>query len=102
MREYLVDYDVEAEADVARIGEWVASMHTREFAIKYINRLFDEIESLSFLADTLPRSPYGIPLLYHPNAKTMTVGNRKLTVIFHTDGDYVVVDKILPSALMKY
>lgn len=102
MREYLVDYDVEAEADVDHIREWVTSVQSREFAIKYVNRIFDEIETLSYLADSLPESSYGIPRLYHPNAKTMTVGNHKLTVIFHTDGDYVIVDKILPSAMMKY
>lgn len=32
----------------------------------------------------------------------MTIGKRKLTVIFHVDGDFVIVDKILPSALITY
>ena len=102
MKEYLLKYSDETVADLVHLSTFAAGMHTPGFAIKFLERLRREIESLSYLADTLPRSPYGIPLLYHPNAKTMTVGNRKLTVIFHTDGDYVIVDKILPSALMKY
>lgn len=43
-----------------------------------------------------------MPLRYHKDAKTMTIGKRKLTVIFHVDGDFVIVDKILPSALITY
>ena len=50
----------------------------------------------------LPLSKYELPKRYHPNAKTFVIGNKKLTVIFHIDGDYVIVDKILPSAMVTY
>lgn len=32
----------------------------------------------------------------------MTIGNRKLTVIFHIEEEYVIVDKILPSCMITY
>ena len=102
MKEYPLKYSDKAVADLVHLATFATRQHTLEFAIKYLARLRREIETLSYLADSLPESSYGIPRLYHPNAKTMTVGNHKLTVIFHTDGAYVIVDKILPSAMMKY
>ena len=75
---------------------------TESFARRYINSILDEIEKLSYLAGVLPPSRNMMPLHYHPEAKTMPVCKRKLTVIFHIDGDYVIVDKVLPSAMVMY
>ena len=50
----------------------------------------------------LPESKYELPKRIHLEAKTYVIGNKKLTVIFHIEGDYVVVDKILPSALITH
>ena len=33
----------------------------------------------------------------HPKAETLTIINRKWTVVFHIDGDFVIVDRIFPS-----
>ena len=102
MREYKVDYAIEAEQDITEIAQWVAKKASRISARKYIDRIFDEIGDLSFLAGSLPGSKYRLPLMYHPEAKILTVCHRKLTVIFHIDGEYVIVDKILPSSLITY
>lgn len=36
------------------------------------------------------------------DAKTMSIGKRKLTAIFHIENEYIVVDKIIPTALLTY
>jgi len=102
MRKYRVEYDIEAEADIAALVAWVSGKTSIDYSRRYINRVFDEIDVLSYLAPMLPESKYELPKRYHPEAKTYVVGNKKLTVIFHIDEDYVIVDKILPSALITY
>ena len=102
MKKYIVEYDIEAETDIGNLNKWVAEKSSYEFARRFINRIFDEIDNLSYLAGVLPPSRYMMPLHYHPEAKTIPVGKRKLTVIFHIDGDYVIVDKVLPSAMVTY
>ena len=102
MRQYRVEYDIEAEADIAALVAWVSEKTSIDYSRKYINRVFDEIDVLSYLAPMLPESKYELSKRYHPEAKTYVVGNKKLTVIFHIDEDYVIVDKILPSALITY
>ena len=102
MKKYRVEYDIEAESDIEALVTWVAEKTSIEYSQRYINRIFDEIDVLSYLAPMLPTSKYELPKLYHTEAKTLVVGNKKLTVIFHIDGDYVIIDKILPSALITY
>lgn len=102
MLEFLVDYDVEAEADILRLRNWLVADRRYEYAMEYLQMLKSEVADLSFLAASLQESKYRMPKLYHPKAKTLAVCHRKLTVIFHIDGDYVIVDKILPSSLITY
>ena len=102
MKEYLIDYDVEAEADIMRLRDWLVANRRYEYAMEYLQKLKSEVADLSFLAASLGQSKYQLPKLYHPEAKTLTVCHRKLTVIFHIDDEYVIVDKILPSSLITY
>lgn len=102
MKEYRLKYSYLAVGDLKGLVDFATKMHTRDFAINYVARLRAEIESLSFLAGVLPESKYRLPKLYHPQAKTLAIGKRKLTVIFHIEGDYVMVDKILPSCMITY
>ena len=80
----------------------MAGNTTLDFALRYVKGIRQEIARLSYLAPMLPPSKYGITRLYHPNAKTTTIAKCKLTVIFHINGEYVIVDKILPSSLITY
>ena len=102
MKKYKVVYRVGAEAYFDKLGDYVSDLTSSSFALQYLQRLREEVETLSYLAPMLPLSKYELPKRYHPNAKTFVIGNKKLTVIFHIDGDYVIVDKILPSALVTY
>ena len=102
MKKYKVIYRVGVEAYFDKLGDYVSEMTSSYFALQYLQRLREEVERLSYLAPMLPSSKYELPKLYHPEAKTHVIGNKKMTVIFHIDGDYVIVDKILPSVMITY
>lgn len=102
MKEYKLIYRVGVRPYMDELGQYIADQTTMDFADRYLQKLRKEVEQLTLLAGMLPRSKYLMPLHYHKDAKAMTIGNRKLTVIFHIDGDYVIVDKILPSSLITY
>ena len=102
MKEYKLKYSDEIVADFDKLSNFATEQHTPDFAKRYIAELRKEIEDLSILAGVFHESEYRIPKFYHPNAKTMSIGKRKLTVIFHIEGEYVIVDKILPSCMITY
>ena len=86
---------------IASIQDYIASINTYDAAVKYSNGLFDEINTLSYLADALPETDWASSKEYHPNAKRMVTHNRKWNIIFHIDGDFVVIDSIVASSSMK-
>ena len=47
-------------------------------------------------------SPYAMAKLIHPHAKTMNIINHRWTVVFHIDGEYVVVDRIIRSSRIAF
>ena len=102
MKEYKLKYSDDILADIDRLFVFATSLHTVDFARKYTARIRKEIEDLSILAGIFHESSFRTAKVYHPHAKTMAVGKRKLTVIFHIDGEYVIVDKILPSCMITY
>ena len=40
--------------------------------------------------------------LIHPHAKTMNIINHRWTVVFHINGEYVVVDRIIRSSRIAF
>ena len=102
MKTFRLKYSTHAVADLDHMAAFAIGVNTPDFARRYVAKLRNEVESLSYLADMLPKSKYRLPLLYHPEAKTIPIGNNRLTVIFHIDGETVFVDKILPSAMMTH
>ena len=86
---------------IASIQDYIASINTYASAVKYSNALFDEISTLSYLADVLPETDWASAKEYHPEAKRMVTHNRKWNIIFHIDGDFVIIDIILASSSMK-
>lgn len=85
---------------ISEIQNFIASLNTYEAAENYSNRLFKEIESIRYLADAMQFSRWKVAKQYHPKAKRLITKNLKWNIIFHTDGDYVVIDSILPSSTM--
>lgn len=102
MKQYKIVYRDNVGAYLKELALIVSQQTSLDFAGRYIQRLRSEVENLSFIAPMLPKSKYLMPLRFHKNATTMTIGHRKLTVIFHIEGEYVIIDKILPSCMITY
>ena len=88
--------------DIGAIADYIISVSRPEHAERYTQNLLDELSDLSYLATMRPECPWKLPKRYHSEAKTLPLCRRKLTAIFHIEGDYVIVDKILPSSLITY
>ena len=88
---------------IGKIQDFIASKYTYEAAEKYSEQLFDDIESLSdpLLVSSMQPSRWKSARRYHPAAKRLISKNRKWNIVFHTDGNFVVIDAIIPSSLIK-
>ena len=100
MRKRNVIIKQEAEIDLHQIRLFVSGCYRKESGIKFVKRMFLEIKPLSENADIFPPSPYQTARKIHPEAKTLSIMNHHWTVVFHIEGDYVVVDRILPSTTL--
>ena len=80
MRKYTVIVTDDVEDYFIELMRFVASKYTMDSAIRYAKRIRMEIEELSYLAPMLPRCKYDLLKLYHPEAKTLVVGNKKPVV----------------------
>ena len=100
MKVYAVKILDTAFADIDKIAEFVVSVSTPEHAVKYVHELQAEIMSLRYLAGIIPESRYQTVRQYHPCAKQLRTRKRKLNIIFHTEGNLAIVDKILPSKMV--
>ncbi|MBP3762987.1 MAG: type II toxin-antitoxin system RelE/ParE family toxin [Bacteroidales bacterium] len=102
MNEYTLRYHPDTEHDFGAMVDFICRHSTREHALRYVERLKAEVAELAWLADALRPSDYTIPRLFHPQAKVLHTRNRKWSVVFHVEGRYVIVDRIIPSAMIAY
>ena len=86
--------------DLGEIRKFITDNNTHDSANRYIDQLEAEINALVYLADCFPISRWMTVRRYHPEAKSLITRNKKWNVIFHTEGDLVVVDKIIPSKMV--
>lgn len=82
---------------VEAVVDFIKGIYTEESAQKYRKSMLYEIESLSYCASVFPLSRFQVARNIHPEAKTLSIMKRRWTVVFHIDGDYVIIDRILPS-----
>lgn len=54
------------------------------------------------MATMLPESRYYYPKRFHPEAKMMTLHKKPLCAIFHIEGEFVVVDRIVHPSMILY
>lgn len=85
---------------LGEIADYIVALNNRDHALRYVHELVAEIYNLSYLADTLPSSDSPFVLKYHDKAKRYNVKHSIWCVIFHIDGDFVIIDRILPSKLI--
>lgn len=98
MKEYKVKILDSVFVDIDSIANFILSVSTPEHALSYTRQLGAEIMTLSYPADVIPESRWLSVKKYHPHAKQMRTRNRCLTIIFHIEGDTVIVDKIIASS----
>ena len=100
MKEYKVRILDTVFADIDDIADFIVSVSTLEHAAKYARELGAEIMTLRYLADFIPESRYRSVRHYHPHAKQLRTRNKQLNIIFHIEGDTVIVDKNLASKMI--
>ena len=101
MRTYKVRVSLEARADMAELRKFLKDMMTEEGAIRYANNMRIEVKTLSVYADCYGRSTSATLRSIHPDARRMVSHNRKWVYVYHIDGPYAIVDRILPAQLNK-
>ena len=100
MRSYKILVSKEALSDLDGIAQFVSSLYRPESGHKYVNKILGRLASLSFTADIYQTSRFAIAKEIHPMAKTMSIINHRWTVVFHTNEDYLIIDRIIPSKMM--
>ncbi len=101
MKHYVVSVSEKVFDEIDSISDFIISVSTPEHAIRYKNQLIAEIKTLSYLADAIAFSDWKTAKECHPQAKRLITQNKKWNVVFHIDGDYVIIDKLIPSKLVK-
>ena len=100
MKEYTVKILDSVFDDIEDIADYIVKVSNSQHAVKYVRELQAEIMSLRFLAGIIPQSRYRTIRQYHPNAKKLRTRNKQLVIIFHIEGDFAIVDKILASKMI--
>lgn len=101
MNHYKVDISQEVFAEIEDIADFIIKISTPEHAIRYKNQLIGEIATLSYMADVINFSQWKVAKRCHPKAKRLITKNKKWNIIFHIAGDDVIVDKMIPSKMVK-
>ena len=94
MRSYTVIVSNEAAGDLDGIAEYIASVFKSASGHNFVNRILGQIQALSYSAGTYRESPFAMVKFIHPHASW--------TVVFHIDGEYVVVDRIIHSSRIAF
>lgn len=100
MKNYTVEYSKRVFDRVNDLLVFISSIYTPEAGFRYIDSLYDEINTLSYRADTIPELIWDTLYFYHINEKRLLVKHGKIAVFFHVKNDKVIVDDIVPSKLL--
>jgi hypothetical protein len=100
MRTYQVIISYAVLTELEAMAQYIASIYRPESGHKYANRILGQLAALSYSADAYQDSRFTLAKAIHPKAKTITIVNHKWTVVFHIDGDFVIVDRIIPAKSM--
>ena len=100
MRERRVIIPLSVRRYMDEIADHIIELSRPEHAVRYVHEMVAEINELSYMADMLPESHSTYIKKHHPDAKRYNIKHGTWCVIFHVEGEYVIVDKILPSSLI--
>lgn len=101
MRIYEVRISHDALQDMARLRTFLLEMMSEEGAVRYANNMRAEIKMLSVFANLYRKTTSKTFLQIHPEARHMISHNKRWDYVFHVEGDYVIVDRIIPAKMNK-
>lgn len=99
MRVYNVRISDDALADMVELRKFLDAMLSEEGAIRYANNMRAEIKMLAICADCYGRSTSKTLRQIHPEARRMVSHNRKWIYVYHIEGAFVIVDRIIPAKM---
>ena len=101
MENYKVVVSRLALDDLEMISDFIVKLNTTEASRIFVSNLYDDIQSLSYLAAMIPLSTSNTLKKIHPNAKRLLSKNKKWNIVFYINEGYVVVDRIILSKTVK-
>lgn len=101
MKEYKVEIDSSAREDIEELAEFLSTKLSLEGARRYLDSMIQEVLSLSVYADVYFKSRSKTIKIIHPQARRMVSHNKRWNYIFHIEDDVVVVDRIMPSKMIR-
>ena len=100
MTTFKVEIDESAINDLSNLLNFLKTVMSREGALRYIDVMVEEVQSLSLFAGLYQQSRSMVIRKIHPTARRMLSHNRKWNYVFHIEDDIVVIDHILPSKMI--
>ena len=101
MREYEVIFSHAARIDYVAISKYLPTVLSEIGAVRYANAMRAEMASIGIFADLFQRSTSKQILSIHPQARRMVSHNKRWVYIFHIEGDFAIVDRILSAKNIK-
>ena len=101
MKTYKVIISKSANLDIDNLVDFLFTKLSREYSYHYIDIMIQETNSLSLFADCFSLSRSKVIKAIHPEARRMVSHNHKWNYIFHTEGNVVIIDRIVPSKMIK-
>lgn len=98
MKERRVIIPLSVRLYMDEIADYIIGVSRPEHAVRYVHEMVAEMNELSYLADMLPESYSTYIKKHHPNAKRYNIKDGTWCVIFHVEGDFVMVDRIVLSS----
>ena len=100
MRTYHVVINKSAVTDLDNLLDFLKTIISHKGALRYIEMVISEVQSLSIFAGLYQPSRSITLRRIHPQARRMLSHNRRWNYVFHIVGEFVVVDRILPSKMI--
>ena len=102
MTEKKVILSDEAQEDIDDVSDFIIAVSRPSHAVRYAHEMLSELNTLSYMAVALADSMYVYPKRFHPEAKMMKLHNKPLCAIFHIEGEFVIVDRIIHSSMVTF
>jgi len=101
MKTYQIQIKKGVKKNIELIKDFIVNKTNIEHAILYTEELYAEIESLTYLADYIKISEWKTGKRFSKKEKVLVTKNKKWSIFFHIWRNFVVVDLILPSKMVK-